>query len=362
MTHHDRAVADAHSALATALAVLLIIGGIGVFSYPLVANMLADREHAEVIRNYGTATSELDPDEKQRQLQLAQEYNDNLAGDPLHDPFVEGSGYALPTNYNDVLNLAGDGVMGTLTIPKIALNLPIYHGIDEETLEQGVGHMSQTALPIGGIGTRSVLTGHRGLPSAELFTRLDELDTGDLFTITVLGDTLAYRVVDIDVVTPDKINEILPDPDRDLVTLVTCTPYAVNTHRLLVTGERTDYDPDDPDLTPTHTVISARSWDTWLRWGGVSAAVTIGAIAAAILHRRRARNAARGDGGTGGNAVGAVGDDDDDDDDGTARDGDATRDGDGKNPTRDAGHETGQNTTNEPKRGRMEGPPRHSRT
>lgn len=276
------------------LAAVLVLVGVGVFSYPLVADWLADRNHASVVGSYAGAVSRLDGSKREAILAEAQEYNENLAGDPVHDPFVPGSGYALPDNYLDVLNPDGDGVMGYLTIKKINLRLPIYHGSDESVLAKGVGHMRQTALPIGGKGTRSVLTGHRGLPSAELFTRLDELTEGDVFTISVLDETLAYKVVNIETVTPDALEELRAYQDRDLVTLVTCTPYGVNTHRLLVTGERTTYVPDD-DTGPAGTFLPAAGSSRWLQW--VSTLTTVGllvlvaGLTALIRRRRRHRHA-----------------------------------------------------------------------
>lgn len=276
--------------LSTILAVILILAGVLVFSYPLLADLVSNQQHSQVITNYSETVSTLSAAEKQKQLKLAKEYNDNLTGEPLHDPFVEGSGYALPTNYTDVLNLNGDGVMGYLSIPKIKLNLPIYHGTDDETLAKGVGHMRQTSLPIGGKGNRSVLTGHRGLPSAELFTRLDELDKGDIFTISVLDETHAYKVVEIETVKPDDLDKIRAEAGRDLITLVTCTPYGINTHRLLVTGERTAYHPDQAKEPVVS--FSPNSPDTWFRFGGLAAVVTLLAIALWRWWRRKRRREA----------------------------------------------------------------------
>lgn len=220
----------------------LVLVGVSVMSYPVVSNWLAERNASRVIQNYGEAVAEYSPGEIAAARQAAIEYNESLAGDPVHDPFVPGSGYALPANYEEVLSLDGDGVMGFIEIPKIDVSLPIMHGTSEDVLAEGVGHIEQTALPIGGEGRHSVLTGHRGLPSAELFTRLDELEKGDEFYLHVLDETMAYRVDEINVVEPDELAELAAEPGLDLVTLVTCTPYAVNTHRLLVRGARVPYE------------------------------------------------------------------------------------------------------------------------
>ena len=133
--------------------------------------------------------------------------------------------------------------MGSIEIPSININLPIYHGTSDEVLSAGVGHLNESSLPVGGINTRSVLTGHRGLPNSKLFTRLDELEIGDLFFIRVLNETLAYKVSDIEVIEPEDVSGLEIEAGKDLVSLITCTPYGLNTHRLVVTGERTEYEP-----------------------------------------------------------------------------------------------------------------------
>ena len=220
---------------------LLFAAGAGIFLYPAASNMLAEKNQKNVITAYEAQISSEDKAVLEEARRQAVMYNENLAGDPVHDPFVAGSGYVVPDNYEEVLNLNGDGVMGYVEIPKIDVNLPIYHGTSEEVLEKGVGHLDMTSLPIGGDGTHSVLSAHRGLPSAELFTRLDEMEIGDVFYIHVLGETLAYRVDDIRTVLPEDLARITLKEGRDLVTLMTCTPYAVNTHRLLVRGTRVPY-------------------------------------------------------------------------------------------------------------------------
>ena len=224
------------------ISVLLILVGAGVFLYPNVSNFFAEKNHVEAIRQYSDVVSTYDETQIEEERQKAQIFNENLAGDPVHDPFVEGSGYAMPENYKEVLNIAGDGVMAYIEIPKIKVHLPIYHGTSSEVLEKGVGHIESTSLPIGGLSTHSVLTGHTGLPSAELFTRLDELEVGDIFYIHVLNDVLTYKIYETKVILPDEIDELRITNGKDYVTLVTCTPYGVNTHRLLVKGERTEYE------------------------------------------------------------------------------------------------------------------------
>lgn len=262
-----------------AAALLLFVGGAAVFCYPAVSSMLAERNQARVVQTYEQTVQAESEADLAAQWALAEEYNENLAGDPVHDPFVPGSGYALPDNYLEVLNL--DGVMGRLTIPKIDLDLPIYHGTDEATLQKGVGHIESTSLPIGGEYRHAVLTGHRGLPSAELFTRLDELDIGDEFTIHVLDKTLAYQVDRILTVEPDELESLVAEPGRDYVTLVTCTPYGVNTHRLLVRGSRVPYTPgQEQAAAPSAALPGGR---TTARHFALGVAAGLLALLAALL-------------------------------------------------------------------------------
>lgn len=266
----------------------LVLVGVSVMSYPVVSNWLAERNASRVIQNYGEAVAEYSPGEIAAARQAAIEYNESLAGDPVHDPFVPGSGYALPANYEEVLNLDGGGVMGFIEIPKIGVSLPIMHGTSEEVLAEGVGHIEQTALPIGGEGRHSVLTGHRGLPSAELFTRLDELEEGDEFYLHVLDETMAYRVDEINVVEPDELAELAAEPGLDLVTLVTCTPYAVNTHRLLVRGVRVPYEEGaEEEAASAVAVWRPTAYELGLAAGmGLLALVGVGALTRAQMRPR----------------------------------------------------------------------------
>ena len=224
------------------VSILFILIGTIIFLYPTVSNYLAEKNQVEIIREYEEMIVQIDENQINEEMQKAKTYNENLSGEPVHDPFVAGSGYALPENYKEVLNLSEDGVMAYIEIPKISVYLPIYHGTSNEVLEKGVGHIQSTSIPIGGISTHSVLTGHTGLPSAELFTRLDELDIGDIFYIHVLNEVLTYKIYETKVILPDDIDELQITSGRDLITLVTCTPYGINTHRLLVKAERTEYE------------------------------------------------------------------------------------------------------------------------
>lgn len=265
-------------------AILFLLVGAAVFFYPAISNYFAEQRQAAVISAHATAVQEAGDEEIQKQWDEAIEYNENLAGDPVHDPFVWGSGYALPDNYQSVLDL--DEVMCSLEIPKIGVYLPVYHGTSEEVLQKGVGHLEMTALPIGGVNRHAVLTGHRGLPSAELFTRLDELQIGDLFYIHVLDEIHAYQVDQIETVEPDDLAKLVPDPEKDLITLVTCTPYAVNSHRLLIRGERVPYEPTEQGGTEVHEAV----WNSNLQYylpGIILGAALVVVLIIVLLRKRR---------------------------------------------------------------------------
>ncbi|MCI8611375.1 MAG: class C sortase [Clostridiales bacterium] len=223
--------------------IILLFTGAALFLYPVFSSYLAELHQANVVTEYDTAVRQTQDEKLLEEWKKAKEYNESLVGEPVHDPFLEGSGKALPQNYLEVLQFFD--TMGTLEIPKISVNLPIYHGTDPEILEKGVGHLRQTALPIGGEGTHSVLTGHTGLPNAKMFDRLTSLEIGDKFYVHILGQTLAYSVDAIHVVKPEEVELLDPVLGEDHVTLLTCTPYGVNTHRLLVRGIRIPYNEEE---------------------------------------------------------------------------------------------------------------------
>lgn len=271
------------------LAPLLVFAvGAGIFLYPAVSNFLAERAQTDVIRSYQAAVDESDRQKLEAEWQKAEEYNENLAGDPVHDPFVMGSGYVLPDNYEEVLNLNGDGVMGYLEIPKIDVELPVYHGTSEKVLEKGAGHLEATALPIGGKNRHPVLSAHRGLPSAELFTQLDEMEVGDRFYLSVLDETLAYEVDKITVIEPEELEFLTPEENRDLLTLLTCTPYGVNTHRLLVRGTRVPY--EETEFTKTgKEPEKSDSWRAQYLRAVLTGAALLAVLGLIIIGRRRRR-------------------------------------------------------------------------
>ena len=268
---------------------LIFAAGVGIFVYPAVSNRLAERRQAEAIERYEADVTVLEPEEIEEQKARAREYNQNLAEDELHDPCLQGDQYVISSGYNDVLNYNEDGIMAYVEIPCIDVNLPIYHGTSEEVLQKGAGHLAASSLPIGGEGIHSVISAHRGLPSAKLFTDLDEMEIGDVFYIHVLDETLAYQVDQIETVEPDELNSLRVVKGRDLVTLLTCTPYAVNTHRLLVRGTRIPYE----EAREIQEEQEQNALPLWLREYFTSIVVGIFFLAllitAVLLWRKRSR-------------------------------------------------------------------------
>jgi len=260
--------------MVTILSIIMFLLGSLIFFYPTVSNYLAKKQYKELINNYSNQYNEITEDDLSGEYEKAVAYNMSLNGEVVRDPFIPGSGYALPDNYNDVLNIARDGIMGYIEIPKISLKIPIYHGSDKKTLEKGIGHLETSALPIGGIGNNPILTGHRGLPSAELFTRLDELKKGDIIYISVLNDYLAYKVDNTFSILPGDTEGLVADKDKDMLTLITCTPYGVNTHRMVVQAIRTEYSEEEKEsIKPVHTFRLTES--TITRFGGIVLGIII---------------------------------------------------------------------------------------
>ena len=220
---------------------VLFVTGLLLCIYPAFASVI-DRKHQQnVIQTY-QGNIEANSEEKlQEMLGEAERYNEMLwqtNGVLIGD--IE-QGILEEESYQSQLNLSGTGVMGTLSIPKINVDLPIYHGTEEEIHANGVGHLQESSLPVGGEHKHCILTGHRGLPNAKLFTRLDEMEQGDLFFLTVCGEKLAYEVTKIEIVHPEDVEGLRIQAEKDLVSLITCTPYGLNTKRLVVTGERIPY-------------------------------------------------------------------------------------------------------------------------
>ncbi len=208
--------------------------GLGLLAYPTVADWWNDMHQSRAIASYVEQVSDLSKEENEKLWKEAVAYNTALVDkENRYKPTEEEA-----EEYRRILDVTGTGIMGYINIPKINVNLPIYHGTDEGVLEIAIGHIEGTSLPVGGKGTHCVVSGHRGLPSAKLFTDIDKLVEGDTFNLQVLNYTLTYEVDQIRIVLPDELDDLAIDPLKDYCTLVTCTPYGVNTHRLLVRGHR----------------------------------------------------------------------------------------------------------------------------
>lgn len=216
--------------------ILTLLTGLSLLLYPTISDWWNSFHQSRAIASYVETVEELDDDAYAQLWEDAQAYNEALSQDNSRfQPSEEES-----VRYNELLNLSGTGIMGYVEIPSIDVALPIYHGTDEAVLQVAVGHIEGSSLPVGGPGTHTVLSGHRGLPSATLFTDLDQLDMGDVFLLHVLGETLTYQVDQIRIVEPDNVSLLALEEGEDLCTLVTCTPYGVNSHRLLVRGYRVE--------------------------------------------------------------------------------------------------------------------------
>lgn len=242
--------------------VIIFITGLGIASYPFISNMVAQRHASQVVKDYETNVEEMDEEKIDAMKEAAKKYNEQLSNvvsvDDENENNEQGESYA------DFLNIGES--LGYITIPKIDVNLPIYNGTSQDVLSKGVGHMEQSSYPLGGVSTHCVLTGHRGLPSAVLFTDLDKLEIGDEFYLHVLDEILAYKVDQIKVVEPNESGDLEIIDGKDYCTLVTCTPYAINSHRLLVRGERTEYKGEQDKQTKNQMqtgALTKRIVDVW---------------------------------------------------------------------------------------------------
>lgn len=243
---------------------LMFLVGFGILVYPTVADQWNTYRQSRLISSYEKNIEEMEPEDFTAQWEKAQALNGTLTKNSIYgDVFGQDEEEMQDSEYWQVLNVGGDGVMGYLSIPKINLKVSIYHGTGDEVLQTGVGHLNGTGLPIGGEGTHSVLAAHRGLPSARLFTDIDQMKKGDKFYLHVLDETLAYQVDQIlDMVDKDDMetleNALQIEEGKDYVTLFTCTPYGVNSHRLLVRGTRVPYTgEEDIEETPVDTMLRA---------------------------------------------------------------------------------------------------------
>lgn len=226
---------------------LIFIIGLGIMLYPIISNLYIEHHQGNIIDEYNKTVESMPDDTLEKEREKAEGYNKMLTGNMIiTDPFDPEAQKKLEENsdYYNILNIGNDNIIGYIKIPKINVSLPIYHGTSEDVLKRGVGHLQNTSFPIGGEGTHAVLSGHTGLSSAKLFTDLDKLEEGELFFIEVLGEKLAYKIDQIKIVEPSETSDLVIKSGEDYVTLVTCTPYGINSHRLLVRGTRVPYTED----------------------------------------------------------------------------------------------------------------------
>ncbi len=225
----------------TVLLVMMFTVGLSLLLYPTIADWWNQFHATRAIDSYTETVTAMSDEEYQKYLSEAKEYNKLLLSEP--NRFHPSD--SLHSMYEDTLNVGGDGIIGVVKIPSLRVNLPIYHGVEESTLQDAIGHIEGSSLPIGGESTHTIISGHRGLPSAKLFTDLDQLEVGDYFMFQVLDDTYTYQVDQIKIVEPNDFTYLQIEEGKDLATLQTCTPYGINTHRLLIRGHRVDNLPDD---------------------------------------------------------------------------------------------------------------------
>ncbi len=218
----------------TLLLILVFLAGLSLLLYPSVSNYWNSLRQSRLVSEYMQSVSMLEQQQKEALFREANEYNEKLSKNPSHFMLSEME----MEEYENTLDVSGTGVMGYLEIPKIEVSLPIYHGTEDVVLEFAIGHLPGSSLPVGGPSTHSVLTGHTGLPSAKLLTDVEDLELGDIFYIQIMDETLTYEVDQIRIVLPEVTKDLVIEPGEDFCTLVTCTPYGVNSHRLLVRGHR----------------------------------------------------------------------------------------------------------------------------
>ena len=287
---------DTSTRLKLGFAALMILSGIGVASYPVISNMVAQRHASTAIQNYDETVQSMDTEKLDAAKEAARRYNEQL-GSAL-DRDAAGEAEDTGTSYVDLIDVGES--RRYITIPKIDVRLPIYGGTSDDVLLKGVGHLEGSSYPLGGESTHSVLTGHRGLAEAVLFTDLDKLQEGDKFYLHIMDEVLAYQVDQVKVVLPEETDDLTIVQGQDYCTLVTCTPYAINTHRMLVRGTRVPYNGeeetgDTPQVVQyqalhTGTVVK-RIVDAW-PWISVTGSVIIGGEALLLLlllHRCKKR-------------------------------------------------------------------------
>lgn len=273
------------------VAILLLLGAALLALYPAISNYVNEKYASEIRTDYEKEIKQIDDQSLQSYWDAAKAYNESLS--PIQ--FEREGLQAADKDYRNILDPSGSGIMGYIVIPKINVNLPIYHGFDESILREGIGHLTGSSLPVGGTGTHAVLTGHSGVAEKKLFSDLDQLEAGDVFYIKVLNETLAYEVTEKNVVLPEDTELLKISKNEDLCTLVTCTPFGVNTHRLLVKGSRIEYK-EAEQIVQQQKTINKPVKSTWreqymlgLEIGGGIAVIAAIIFLCIIMKRKKQR-------------------------------------------------------------------------
>lgn len=270
----------------TVFLVLLLLAGVSLLLYPSLSDYWNSMHQTRAIASYAETVSQLDTAQYDEMWKAAQDYNRSLAQRETAFALTDEQKAA----YESLLDVSGLGVMGYIEIPEIDCSLPIYHGTEESVLQVAVGHLEWSNLPVGGEGTHCVLSGHRGLPSAKLFTNLDKLAVGDTFLLRVLDEVLTYEVDQILIVEPEQVDALGIVPGEDYCTLVTCTPYGINTHRLLVRGHRVE---NTPEAARMHVTADATQFDPLLVAPVLAIPVLLLLLIILLLPKRQSKS--RGD-------------------------------------------------------------------
>lgn len=270
------------------VAVLLVIAGVFVLLYPVAATQYNNVQQHTFAEEYNSQVQQAAPTDLAGDLEQARAYNGTLSGMPILDPWLQRAGSDPGSDAFQTYKskLGRFDAMARIRVPSAGIDLPVYHGTSDPVLAKGAGHLYGTSLPVGGDSTHAVLTSHTGLANATLFDHLSTVAEGDLMLVDVLGETLAYKVDQIKVVLPSEIGDLTTVAGHDYLTLFTCTPYAVNTHRLLVRGERVPYTPETVDAPARRSAIQIEPW-MWLLIGGAAAGLI--AVMAIVLRERRRR-------------------------------------------------------------------------
>lgn len=263
------------------LFILMIIVGLGIILYPIISNQVYQKYYQDVIGNYERTVTKQKNSQNEKLIEEAREYNHSLTSTNIVDAF-QNPNRESSSEYMSILNVNDKGMMGYISIPKIDVRIPIYHGTSSNVLQKGVGHLEGSSFPVGGENTHAILSAHRGLPSSRLFTDLNQLKEGDIFYIYILDQVFAYQVDQILVTEPSETEALKIVDGKDYVTLVTCTPYAINTHRLLVRGERIEYNRDVEKQTQIDMSLSTADVILYV---GLTIAVVLIIVAVIMLIR-----------------------------------------------------------------------------